>query len=380
MDETSAVDPLDFIDLEGLAALLAELTRRGYRLIGPTVDQGAISLRNIAGVDDLPRGVGEEQEAGTYRLVRRNDDLMFGWAHGPQSGKGFLFPSRELVSVASRREGRLEFQPPPEEEPPFAFIGLRSCDLHAIEVQDRTFLDRDPAYTRRRRSAFFIGVNCSTPGGTCFCTSMGTGPRCTLGFDLALTELGTGFTIQVGSQAGAEMLKSITNRPATSDETEASLEVTRRAERSMGRSLDTSDLPDLLYRNPDSPRWTDVANRCLSCTNCTMVCPTCFCHDVVDASDLLGQEATRTREWASCFSEEHSHIVGGPVRTTGESRYRQWLTHKFASWIDQFGTSGCIGCGRCITWCPVGIDVTEEISAIRDLEQEARVDPEVPPS
>jgi sulfhydrogenase subunit beta (sulfur reductase) len=367
----------NFIDIEGLANLLDELVRRGYRLIGPTVDQGAISLRNIRGVDDLPRGVGEEQEAGTYRLTHRDDDLMFGWAHGPQSGKGFLFPARELLAVASRTEGRLQIEAPPDEEPPYAFVGLRSCDLHAIEVQDRTFLDRDPAYTRRRRSAFFIGVNCSTPGGTCFCTSMGTGPRCTLGFDLALTELGAGFTVETGTELGAEILGTIANRTATSDEIERSWEVTRHAERSMGRTLDTSDLPDLLYRNPDSPRWSDVANRCLTCTNCTMVCPTCFCHDVVDASDLLGGEATRTREWASCFSEEHSHIVGGPVRSTGEARYRQWLTHKFASWIDQFGTSGCIGCGRCITWCPVGIDVTEEISAIRALEHDHPEDREI---
>ena len=380
MEVASSAGAVDFIDLEGLEALLAELVRRGYRLIGPTVDQGAITLRNIQGVDDLPRGVGEEQEAGTYRLVRRDDDLMFGWAHGPQSGKGFLFPSREVLATASRKDGRLQIESSSENEPPFAFIGLRSCDLHAIEVQDRTFLDRDPAYTRRRRSAFFVGVNCSTPGGTCFCTSMGTGPRCSLGFDVALTELGEGFTVEIGSQRGAEVVMAVTHRPASTDEIEASHEVSRVAEQSMGRTLETFDLPDLLYRNPDSPRWGDVADRCLSCTNCTMVCPTCFCHDVVDASDLLGNEATRTREWASCFSEEHSHIVGGPVRSSGESRYRQWLTHKFASWIDQFGTSGCIGCGRCITWCPVGIDVTEEITAIRDLERDGRGDPEEPTS
>ena len=141
----------------------------------------------------------------------------------------------------------------------------------------------------------------------------------------------------------------------------------------MGRALDTSDLPDLLYRNRAHPRWQDVAARCLACANCTNVFPTCFCHDVVDGVSLSGDEATRTREWSSCFGGEYSWAAGEVVRPTHAGRYRQWLTHKFASWIDQFGTSGCIGCGRCITWCPVGIDVTEEIAAIRFRDGELEV-------
>jgi ferredoxin len=134
----------------------------------------------------------------------------------------------------------------------------------------------------------------------------------------------------------------------------------------MGRSMDTSGIKELLYRNLDHPRWDNVASRCLTCTNCTMVCPTCFCTTVEDTTDLTGERAERWRKWDSCFTMDFSYIAGGSVRSSAKSRYRQWMTHKLASWIDQFGTSGCVGCGRCITWCPVGIDITEEVRAIRE--------------
>ena len=131
------------------------------------------------------------------------------------------------------------------------------------------------------------------------------------------------------------------------------------------RSLDTHGIRDLLMWNLEHPRWDEVASRCLSCTNCTLVCPTCFCSSVQEVADLSGDHVDRERQWASCFSLDHARMHGHSVRSSTASRYRQWLTHKFASWIDQFGTSGCTGCGRCITWCPVGIDLTEEVAAIR---------------
>ena len=174
-----------------------------------------------------------------------------------------------------------------------------------------------------------------------------------------------GFLAEEGTALGREVLAELGTGAATSEQEAEAERIRDRATRAMGRQLDVSDMPGLLYRNREHPRWDDVAERCLACGNCTSVCPTCFCHDVVDAVELTGDAATRTREWASCFSAEFSHIVGGPVRPATSARYRQWLTHKFASWIDQFGTSGCVGCGRCITWCAVGIDVTEEIAAIR---------------
>jgi ferredoxin len=362
------------IDRSGFAQLLEALDADGYDLVGPTVRDGAIVLDRIEGVEDLPAGVAEQQRPGGYELSNRGDERLFDWAHGPESAKRFLFPPREVLAKVRRTGAGLVTEPGSDgDERPVAFVGLRSCDLHAIQVLDRVFLDLDPAYRRRRESAVYIGVNCSVPGSTCFCASMGTGPRCTIGFDLALTELEDGFVVEVASPRGEEILERVPGRDAVGEEVARVERTAREAEARMGRHLDAQAVPALLSRNREHPRWAEVAERCLACANCTSVCPTCFCHDVTDQVSLSGDEATRTREWASCFGEEFSHIVGLEVRKGRASRYRQWLTHKFSAWVDQFGTSGCVGCGRCITWCPVGIDVVEEIEAIRrdDVLEEA---------
>jgi sulfhydrogenase subunit beta (sulfur reductase) len=367
----------------GLDELLDALRRRGFTVIGPRVRSGSIVYDELASADDLPAGWVDVQEAGTFRLERRDDEAVFAHAVGHDSLKRFLFPAVVPLWRARRGEdGALEVQAP-EEPPRYAFVGVRSCDLHAVAIQDRVFLrDRhvEPDYEARRRDAFFVAVNCARAGGTCFCTSMGTGPRVTGGHDLALTELidehGHRFLVEAGSERGAEVLAEVTRRPAEPDEQRAAEETVARTAASMGRSLDTSDIRDLLQANAEHPRWDEVADRCLTCGNCTLVCPTCFCSSVEDTTDLAGGEAEHTRVWDSCFTLEHSYVHGGSVRRSGSSRYRQWMTHKLSTWIDQFGSSGCVGCGRCITWCPVAIDITEEAAAIRqtDLRAEDHAD------
>jgi len=256
---------------------------------------------------------------------------------------------------------------------------VRSCDLHALEIQDRVFLNGpyvDPHYKARREQLFVVAVNCRRAATTCFCHSMGTGPAVTRGFDLALTEFDTRFIVEIGSDRGAAVLRPLEWTPCSLDEVADARNVPRQLEESMHartvepdqpvpRQLDTDGIRDLLLDNPTHPHWHDVAARCLACANCTMVCPTCFCSTVKEVTDLTGESVTRERTWASCFTNEHSYTSSGVVRPSIQSQYRQWLTHKLASWIDQFGTSGCVGCGRCITWCPVGIDLTAEVAAIR---------------
>ena len=363
---------------EGLASLVEALREAGYRVVGPTVRDGAIVLDEISSADELPHGFTASQEAATYRLERRDDHAVFGWAVGPHSWKQELLPPRIRLWLAARPENG--DAPAIEEEPvparPLALMGARSCDLHAIAIQDKVFLegefvDRD--YAGRREGAFVVVVNCGVPGGTCFCSSMGTGPRADAGYDLALTEIVDGefrFVAEVGSERGAEILSAVPGRPATDADLTAALAVTNDAAKQMGRELDTAGLPELLAANREAPRFAEVAERCLTCGNCTAVCPTCFCTSVEDVNDLADGSAERWRVWDTCFSVDYSYIHGGSVRRSGEARYRQWLTHKFGTWFDQFGTPGCVGCGRCITWCPVGIDVTEELAEIRAADQE----------
>ncbi len=356
---------------DALDSLVQALRARGFRVLGPTLRDDAIVYDDLDSADELPTGWTDEQDAATYRLVRRADDARFGYAVGPHSWKQFLFPPRVRLWQAQRRNGGFEVEEPAPDERPLAMLGVRPCEVHGIAIQDRVFLqgpftDRDSE--ARRRDAFVVAVNCFEPGGTCFCTSMGTGPKAEQGYDLALTEILDGehrFLVEAGTERGAEVLGELPSRAATRADRDAAAKTTARAAESMGRSLDASDLRGLLAANLEHPRWDDVAKRCLGCTNCTLVCPTCFCSSVSDVTDLVGERAERVRIWDSCFSVDHSYIHGGSIRPSGRSRYRQWLTHKFGTWHDQFGSSGCVGCGRCITWCPAAIDVTEELAAIR---------------
>jgi ferredoxin len=363
---TSVIDPA------ALEELVGALRARGYRVLGPTTRDGAIVYDELGSATELPIGWTESQEAATYRLERRDDEARFGYAVGPHSWKQFLLPPKIRLWQARRNgDGALEVEEEPTDETPLALIGVRSCELHAIGIQDRVFLggsyvERD--YAARRTDNFVVAVNCFEPGGTCFCVSMGTGPKAEAGYDLALTEILDGehrFLVEVGTQRGAEVLDELPHREASETDVGAASAAVAGAAEKMGRQVEAGDLRDLLARNLEHPRWEDVAERCLTCGNCTMVCPTCFCTSVEDTTDLAGESAEHVRLWDSCYSVDHAYIHGGSVRPTGQSRYRQWLTHKFGTWHDQFGSSGCVGCGRCITWCPVGIDVTEELAAIR---------------
>lgn len=364
------------LDVEGLDALIDALHERGYTVIAPTVRDGSIGYEPVTGAGQLPRGIGDEQGPAHYRLRDRGDDARFGFATAPSSWKRYLYPPVTTLWRARHDEhGRVVFEETDAPPPRYAFLGVRACELAAMLIQDRVFATSahaDPTYASRRQDLFVIAVHCGSPSGVCFCTSMGTGPRSSEGFDLAITELldlpEPRYVVEIGTPAGTEVMQGLVTRPATSTDVAASVAVTDESARRMGRDMNTSGLPELLHRNLEHPRWDDVAARCLSCGNCTNACPTCFCSDDVEVEAPDGESTSRVREWASCFSRDFSYIHGGTVRQTTRSRYRQWMTHKLGTWWEQFGTSGCVGCGRCIAWCPVGIDITEEAAAIRSSD------------
>ncbi|MFI6875541.1 4Fe-4S dicluster domain-containing protein [Streptomyces sp. NPDC050400] len=365
------------LDRAGLDALVAALTADGRTVVGPTVRDGAVVLAELDGADALPWGWGTELEAGRYRLVRRDDGAAFAHTSGPQSWKSFLHPQREkLWDVDRDAAGELTVRPARNEPPSYAFLGVRPCDLRAIAIQDRVLAGghfRDDGYAERRSGAFLIAAECTEPGATCFCVSMGSGPAADAGFDLALTELidtgGHRFLVRAGSAEGARILDRVPSEKGDTTTSDAARSAVDAARDRMGRAMPPMDLRALLGASPEAERWDDVAARCLTCGNCTMVCPTCFCTTTEEVTDLTGDHAERWQRWDSCFDLDFSYLHGGPVRASARSRYRQWLTHKLSTWHDQFDSTGCVGCGRCITWCPVGIDITEEVNA---LAEEAR--------
>jgi ferredoxin len=370
--EASAAGPGLTLDAKDLDLLFTALRRRGYTLLGPTLRDGAILYDEISTTRDLPIGWTDHQEPGRYRLERRGDGALFGYAVGPHSWKKFLFPPVQKLWQVTREGRELRFEGAAPDTRRRALIGVRSCELHAIGIQDTVFTRGpfvDPGYARRREGLFIVAVNCGQAAATCFCASMRTGPRAAGGFDICLTELLSGgphrFLLETGSPAGAEVAGELPCRPAAPVDRAGADAACEAARRDQVREIPVDEVRGLLLGNLEHAQWDDVASRCLSCANCTLVCPTCFCSTVEDVTDLSGDHSERWRKWDSCFTSDFSFLHGGSVRGSTRSRYRQWMTHKLATWHDQFGTSGCVGCGRCLTWCPVGIDLTAEVAALR---------------
>lgn len=352
-----------------LAALITLLRDDAYQVYGPRRDNQAIGYANIESVDDLPIGWTDEQRPGHYRLHQHSQQTLFSYVVGPHAWKLFLKPPREKLWSARRGDVGVVVTEPEKPDEKLAFLGVRSCDLAALAIQDKVYLHGavvDEHYAARRRNALIIAVNCTGAASTCFCTSMQTGPKATTGFDLALTEVVQHeehfFVVCAGSAQGQKLSDRVSMQAASEQEQRAAQQAEENAvlEVNNNKGLDTNNIKQRLYQNIDHPHWQAIADRCLSCANCTMACPTCFCTSVEDVTDLTGDNTERWQRWDSCFTADFSYIHGGSVRASTQSRYRQWLTHKLASWQDQFGSSGCVGCGRCVSWCPVGIDLREE--------------------
>lgn len=358
-------------DLNGLQRLVDEALSEGFNLLGPTPLNGAVTFGPIRQVSDLPVGFVDEQSPGNWRLTQSGTGSVFGVLHSSCSAKPFLFPPRSTLWRAKKMGATVQLMPVDAPAPKTALIGLRPCDIHAVLVQDKVLAESpipDPDYQRRREATLLIVVNCTRANPTCFCKSMGGGTRCWEGHDIAITELAdqpSRFLYEAGSDKGRDLLKKCRFDLAHEGDVREAERRMKAAEAMMEKGIDVSDIKDLLYRNAEHPVWQQVGERCFACTSCTQVCPTCFCHTPVDSSTLDTVESTRERVWDSCFGEDFSYIHGGSIRRSISSRYRQWMTHKLAAWQDQFDMLGCVGCGRCITWCPAGIDLRDEAEEIR---------------
>ncbi|RMI33542.1 4Fe-4S dicluster domain-containing protein [Nocardia stercoris] len=359
------------IDRAGLDRLVEVLQAEDYRVIGPQLRDDAIVLDELRSGAELPDGWGVTVAPGRYRVVQRADSAVFAHSAGPGSWKRFLHPPQRTTA---RIAPDLTAEPVVEPTARMAFLGVRGCDLAAIATL-RSVLGAgrhpDPDFVRRDDGLFVVAVDCTEPGELCFCASTGTGPGAGPGYDLALTEqldeAGHRFLVTTGSDAGAAILEQLPARPATAAEITGARDAIEAAGRCQHRALPDRDLPELLRDSRESPHWEEVANRCLACGNCTMVCPTCFCTATEDVTDLTGADAERRQRWASCFEIDFSYVHGGSVRQSGASRYRQWLTHKLGTWQEMHDSAGCVGCGRCIAWCPAEIDLTAEVARLAEL-------------
>ncbi|PWI33971.1 sulfite reductase subunit A [Vibrio albus] len=349
------------------------LHRQNYKVIGPVVRDGAVVFERVTSPDQLAKGVIDEQQPGSYKLKydkQSEDSRYFLWNNGPQALKPLLFKPRQELWMCRADDTQLTFHPSSTEADSIAVIGVRACDLAALALQDQHFLHGnygDGYYQAQREKMLLIAVNCSRSGEQCFCVSTGDGPGASFYYDLLLDELDDGFLLECGSDKGAKVLDQLSLPPATEEQEQRANRQVEAAAKAQSKqlpgSLQLADLAKLLRADD----WKAIAERCLSCGNCTLVCPTCFCSKQEAENDLSLDHSTQVRLWDSCFSEEHGHIFGKNYRPEIASRYRQWMLHKLVFWRQQYGRIGCVGCGRCISWCPAAIDLVEEAQRLLAL-------------
>ncbi|MCL5047219.1 MAG: 4Fe-4S dicluster domain-containing protein [Firmicutes bacterium] len=359
---------------QGIDELIKLLLGDGYQVIGPSAENNVIQKKEITSVEDLPKGYTDSQAPGHYALKRDSSSPeLFSWAVGPASFKDNLFPSKSTLFEGKITKSDVSISQKEPFSQKVCFFGIRPCEVAAMAVLGRVMAGgpyQDPQAKSVRENSLVIAVECGYPAENCFCTSFDTGPMADEGCDIIITEITEGehrFLLRSGSDTGHHILNRLNYKSALPEDVSARDRVIAKSISQIGKSIDAENTPSMLARNLSSHVWSDIARRCLSCGNCTMVCPTCFCASF-EHSNGLENDFSVTRRWDSCFDTAHSYIHGGSVRTSTASKYRQWMTHKLSTWVDQFNEIGCVGCGRCITWCPVGIDITEEVAKIAESE------------
>lgn len=363
---------------EAIPKLIQNLGDLGYTVIGPSLSEGVVRLMEIKRPEDLASGVVDVQAPGRYATAGKSPSV-FSYVNGPDSPKDYLHPGDVELLRTIEKNGGIEVVSAFHSKKKYAFFGIRPCDLKGVGVMDRTMMVpgfEDPVYSVLRKDSVLVVVNCTRAGENCFCASMGTGPGADSGYDLAITELPDRLLLDVPEES-KKLLKGVDVIPATEEDVGAGREMVLLAREQMHKRIEKDNPSELMYAGTDSPLWEKTAERCLACGNCTMVCPTCFCNTIQDRTDFRDGSVSRIRRWDSCLSKDFVYSAGGNPRRQRSARYRQFVMHKFAYWKDQFGVYGCVGCGRCITWCPVGIDITETVNGILRGQAEKKEGKEV---
>jgi sulfhydrogenase subunit beta (sulfur reductase) len=303
-----------------------------------------------------------------FRRLTRWSEARLDYQRTILPPKKYFFPPEETL---------LEYRPGQGYVPATAGVdkrlvlfGVHPCDIYALNILDRVFSGKypDPYYQTRRRNIAIIGIDCK-PDERCFCRSM-RADFVDHGFDLFFHDLGDAYLTIVGTALGDDM--ALATGPLFAPVTAADIEEYK--QRSCGKreafqlDVEIRDLPEIFEMEYDSGIWDDLGERCLSCGSCSLVCPTCYCFDVQDQVEFGTGGGKRSRTWDSCLFSTHALVAGGEnFRKTRASRIKFRYYHKQRGFVAEYGRPSCVGCGRCIAACPVGIDITEVIDTLRGV-------------
>lgn len=345
-----------------------EKLKEEYTVVAPELNDGVIKYEESTDFEKIPAGYKQFEFAGSYQIFK-SSNRFFSYIRPYNNLKYFLRPPSIKLLTVIEKDGNLEFSYQ-EQRKKIAFFDIRRCDLKALSILDKVYLNEnypDSYYKSLREDIFIVGVDCAEAGDVCFCNSMDIDFDSFYSADMFITEIDDGFLVDTVSKKAEHLVEGLGLSTPTKEDLAKRQEIKRRFKESFKKKLDTANLKEILYQKIEHPYWEEIGKRCLSCANCTQVCPTCFCFDIKEINSLDMKKSERFAVWDSCFNQTFATVHKFNIRDSIASRYRQWLMHKMAYWQDQFGDFGCVGCGRCITWCPAKIDIHIETVKLREI-------------
>ncbi len=310
----------------------------------------------------------EDKGQFVFRRLERWSEARLDYPRTALPPKKYFLPPRETLFRYQENRGYVPYLEGFDRR--IVLFGVHACDIYALNILDEVFAGAypDPYYQARRKNIAIIGIDC-TPDEHCFCRSM-RADYVDRGFDLFLTDIGDSYHTLVGTARGDDMVLAASTlfEPITRADTEEYKRRSSAKRAAFKLEVEIRDLSEIFEMEYESGIWKELGDRCLACGNCSMVCPTCYCYDVADTVCLGGRDGTRDRTWDSCLFSSHALVAGGEnFRKTRAARIKFRYYHKQRGFVAEYGRHSCVGCGRCITTCPVGIDVSKVINQLRGV-------------
>lgn len=311
----------------------------------------------------------QEDTTTLFKRIEDFQDLSLDLRHQPKISKDAVFPQTETLFTFDKEA--IPKEPDFQERKEAIVFGIRPCDGRSFKLLDPVFEGDlpDPYYLNRRNKTILVGVACNEPFVNCFCTSIGGHPFSVEGLDLLFTELNGSFHIEVITEKGKKIIEKTSSlcTPTSTEDNKQKDQLAKISEGKIKRQIDLDGIPEKLSNIFEHPIWKQQSMKCIGCGICTYTCPTCYCFDMQD--ETVARKGRRVRVWDSCmFAEYTLHASGHNPRSTKKERLRNRIYHKFKFNIDNFGVASCVGCGRCISLCPVNVDLIENLLAIKEAE------------
>lgn len=334
-------------------------------------------LKDLMDAGDLFAPVQLTEGVSVFKKIDHPGEVSLSQLVPQKSAKEVFFPQSEVMfhyQIAGNQGATVSEQKIERER---ILLGARPCDIEAIAIIEKVFTGEDYTdvyFLEKRKKTTIITLSCNHPLTTCFCASTGGGPFRREGSDLFLTDLAQSYLVELLTEKGQTFSKNRFFRKASLQEIDTVRELDAKARKKVNGSIPVEGIEKQLDLMVESPFWDRIHEKCIGCGVCTFLCPTCHCFDITDeAAPLKGE---RVRNWDSCLFPVYSlETSGHNPRPTGRERTRQRLMHKFNYYPKNFGRMACVGCGRCILYCPVQFDIREAIgdaSAMRNQGREGK--------